>query len=72
MLAFRSEEHVDRWCRSLRIPRGASFSLEQAWQLGRAWYSDKLSPDWRRATPDEAEAIFASIGLTGDFWRLRS
>jgi hypothetical protein len=72
MLAFRSEEHVDRWCRIRRIPRGASFSLEQAWQLGRAWYSDKLSPDWRRATPSEAEAVFASIGLTGDFWRLRS
>ncbi len=71
MLAFRSEEHVERWCQARRIPRGASFSLEQAWQLGRAWYGDKLSPDWKRATPEEAEAIFAGIGLIGDFWRLR-
>ncbi len=71
MLAFRSEEHVERWCATRRISRGASFSLEQAWQLGQAWYADKLSPQWRRKTADEAEAIFAGIGLTGDFWRLR-
>ncbi len=71
MLAFRSEQHVDRWCEARGIPRGASFSLEQAWELGRRWYGDKLSPDWKRATPEEAEAVFAEIGLTGDFWRLR-
>jgi hypothetical protein len=71
MLAFRSEEHVDRWCRIRGVSRGASFSLQQAWQLGRAWYANKLSPDWRRATPEEAEDVFARIGLTGDFWRLR-
>ena len=71
MLAFRSEGHVDAWCETNRISRGARFSLDQAWQLGRAWYADKLSPDWRRATPDEADAVFAGIGLTGEFWRLR-
>jgi Alkylmercury lyase len=70
MLAFRSEEHVDRWCSLRKVAPGASFSLEQAWQLARAWYADRLSPEWRRATPEEAEARFASIGLTGDFWRL--
>jgi hypothetical protein len=68
MLAFRSEAHVDRWCTIRRIPRGASLSIEQAWQLGRVWYADKLSPDWRRATPAEAEAAFASTGLAGEFW----
>jgi Alkylmercury lyase len=72
MLAFRSEAHVERWCRARRIEPGAIFSLEQAWQLARAWYADKLSPDWRRATPEEAEAVFAGVGLTGDFWRLRT
>ena len=70
MLAFRSEAHVDRWCETRRVPRGASFDLGQAWQLGQVWYADKLSPDWKRATPAEAEAAFASIGLTGEFWRL--
>ena len=70
MLAFRSEEHVDRWCEQRRIPKGAVLSLGQVWQLGRAWYGDKLSPEWRRRTPEEAEQVFAEIGLTGEFWRL--
>jgi hypothetical protein len=52
------------------VPKGEIFAIEQAWELGRAWYGDKLSPDWRRATPAEAEAVFAGIGLTSDFWRL--
>ena len=72
MLAFRSEAHVERWCESRRIARGASFSLEQAWRLGQAWYADRLSPDWQRATPEQAEAVFATIGLTGEFWALTS
>jgi hypothetical protein len=72
MLAFRSEAHVDRWCETRRIPRGAVLSLDRVWRLGRAWYEDKLSPEWRRATPEEAEGVFASIGLTGDFWRLKT
>jgi hypothetical protein len=71
MLAFRSEAHVERWCEQRGIAKGAVFSLEQAWRLAGAWYEDRLSPVWRRRTPDEAEALFAELGLTGDFWRLR-
>lgn len=70
MLAFRSEGHVDRWCELRHVDQGAVFTLEQAWQLGRAWYANRLAPDWRRLSPAEAEAVFAAIGLTGDFWRL--
>jgi hypothetical protein len=72
MLAFRSEAHVDRWCRTRKLPRGAVFTLEQAWRLAQAWYADRLSPQWRRRTPQEAEAVFAEIGLTGSFWSLTS
>ncbi len=70
MLAFRSEAHVDEWCRQRGVEKGSVFALDQAWGLARAWYADKLSPDWRRATPDEAQRLFDDIGLTGDFWRL--
>jgi hypothetical protein len=70
MLAFRSEATVERWCELRGVPKGEIFAIEQAWELGRAWYGDKLSPDWRRATPAEAEAVFAGISLTSDFWRL--
>ena len=72
MLAFRSEAHVERWCETTRIPRGAVFSLEQGWRLADAWYRNRLDPEWRRRTPEEVEALFSELGLAGDFWRLRS
>jgi hypothetical protein len=71
MLAFRSEAHVDRWCRQRGIERGAVFSLETCWRLAQAWYSDRLSPEWRRRTPGEAEEVFTRLALIGDFWALR-
>ena len=71
MLLFRSEEHLQGWLARHGYGRGALLSLDQVWGLALAWYRDKLSPDWRRHTPEEAQAAFASLGLTGDFWRLR-
>ncbi len=71
MLAFRSETHVERWCETRGMPRGAVFSLEQAWGLADAWYAERLAPTWRRRRAEEAEALFAELGLSGDFWRLR-
>ncbi len=71
MLAFRSEGHAERWCEQRGLARGAVFGLDTAWRLAHAWYADRLSPGWRRRTPDEAQAVFEELGLTGDFWRLR-
>jgi hypothetical protein len=71
MLLFRSEEHVDRWSESTGIARGALLTLEEGWGLARRWYADRLDPQWRRKTPGEAEAVFADLGQTGPFWRLR-
>ena len=48
-----------------------TLSLETGWKLARAWYERKLEPDWRRHSVEEAEALFAQLDLTGDFWRLR-
>ena len=70
MLAFRSEGTVERWCEETGNPRGYVLGLEQVNELGRVWYGDKLSPEWKRATPVEAEAAFARVGLVGDFWAL--
>lgn len=72
MLLFRSEEHVKEWYGAKDMPLGRSMSLEQQWHLARLWYSDRMSPDWRRRTPEEAEAVFAEVGLEGDFWHLSS
>ena len=71
MLAFRSEEHVNRWREQRCVAPGAVFFPEQMWRLADAWYKDRLSPDWRRKTAEEAEAVFAEIGLVGPFWQLR-
>jgi len=71
MLLFRSEEHVDRWCESRSMPRGALLSLSQAWDLARAWYGpDRRAPQWRRHTVEEARDLFHRLGLTSDFWKL--
>lgn len=70
MLAFRSETHVDRWCKQLGLERGATLTADQIWGLADAWYRDRLSPEWRRRTPEEAEALFAELGLAGEFWKL--
>ena len=50
--------------------RGVRFSLERTWSLAKAWYGDRLSPDFRGRTLAEAEAIFRGEGLTSEFWRL--
>jgi hypothetical protein len=72
MLLFWSEEHVERWRSAWTLPHGGTLSLAQCWRLAHAWYSpDRRKPDWRRKTVDEAEALFAQLGLTSAFWRLR-
>jgi hypothetical protein len=69
MLVFRSEDHLQRWI-GLGHPAGESFSLKQQWDLARSWFAGRHFPGWRRRTPAEAEAVFRSVGLTSDFWKL--
>jgi hypothetical protein len=45
-------------------------SLATMWQLAHAWYHDRFDPAWRRKTAAETEALFAGLGLAGDFWKL--
>lgn len=72
MLLFRSEEHVRAWCAVRNQPWGSTLTLEQGWGLAKAWYSaDRRDPDWRRKTADEAQEIFAGLGLTSPFWNFR-
>ena len=47
-------------------------TIEQAWTLSQKWYGSRLTHDFRRPTVDETQAIFASVGLNGQFWNLRS
>jgi hypothetical protein len=71
MLLFRSEEHIDRWCKRWGLQRGAVLSLGLAWRLARAWFTDRRRPEWRRRTADETMALFHELGLNDEFWNLR-
>ena len=68
MLIFRSKDHLERWL--VDRPRGYEMTTDQQWQLARAWYVGRERADWHKRTPAEAEQLFASVGLSGDFWRL--
>jgi hypothetical protein len=49
---------------------GASMPVAQLERLARAWYGDRMDPDWRPRTPDQSQAILESVGLTDRFWQL--
>ncbi|MGN6361636.1 MAG: hypothetical protein ACTHNK_14720 [Thermomicrobiales bacterium] len=68
MLLFRSEEDVAAWCVATGEPHGESLPLDQVWELSRAWYGDRMDPDFRGRTTDEVMKIFANVGLTSAFW----
>ena len=70
MLLFRDEEHVGRWCTSRGVPRRPLVTLPQLWELAVAWYGERLTPAARRPMGDEVRAIFARVGLVGEFWEL--
>ncbi|HMK21573.1 MAG TPA: hypothetical protein VK466_04520 [Terriglobales bacterium] len=70
MLLFRSEQHVERWCRQWQRPLGGTLTLAQGWHLAQLWYGDRLDPQWRPKTALEAESVFRQVGLVGKFWKL--
>jgi hypothetical protein len=68
MLFFRSEEALDQWLASHHAPRGATFSIQQLWDLSQRWYRDRLSPEYHGRTIEQVQAIFKEVGLTSSFW----
>ena len=72
MLFFRSEELVRQWCAAHGYPVRPLVRMDQLWALATTWYSTRLQADSRRPKPDEMVAIFAGLGLEGDFWNPRA
>ena len=68
MLLFRSEEAAAAWCARRGYPLGAILTLEQTWDLAKAWYGDRLDPTFRGRSREAAQAILHRLGLTGPFW----
>jgi hypothetical protein len=68
MLFFRSEDRVREWCGAHGHPVRPRVRMDQLWALATTWYSTRLEEHSRRPKPEEMRAIFAGIGLDGDFW----
>jgi hypothetical protein len=68
MLFFRSEERVRAWCEERGYPLRPLVTIDQLWTLASTWYGTRLQENSRRPKPDEMRAIFAGLGLEGDFW----
>jgi hypothetical protein len=68
MNLFRSEEHIARWLDG-RDP-GETITVSTLCALARAWWEDRLDPDWRPHSAAQNQAILERVGLTGPFWSL--
>ena len=68
MLLFRSEGHVDNWLAGRA--RGETIPVLKLAELARAWWGDRLEPDWRPHTREGNQAILERLGLDSPFWRL--
>ena len=69
MLFFRSEEELEEWLASRQAERGAVLTIPQLWNLSQPWYGDRISPDFRGRTLEQARQIFTEAGLTSPFWQ---
>jgi len=70
MLLFRSEAKIDDWCAATGEPHGEAVPLRQVWELSKAWYGNRMAPDFRGRTFEQAIAVFRSVGLDSEFWRV--
>ena len=50
---------------------GAVVSAKTLWRLAVAWYGDRLQRAWEPHAAGVAQEILESVGLSGDFWKLR-
>jgi hypothetical protein len=69
MLFFRSEEALNGWLVAQKSLRGAVLSIPQLWELSQRWYEDRMSPEYRGRTIEQAQKIFKDLGLTAEFWQ---
>jgi hypothetical protein len=71
MLFFRSEEALSQWLVTQKSPRGTVLSIPQLWELSQRWYQDRMSPEYRGRTIEQAQKILKELGLTSEFWQAR-
>ena len=70
ILFFSSESQIEQWAARHGRPKGAILNMPTALRLAQRWFGDYAQPDWRRKTPEQAEAIFSELGLDPGFWNI--
>jgi len=44
--------------------------IQTCWELAQRWYKGRIERDWQRLSAEQAQALFDSLGLEGEFWRI--
>jgi hypothetical protein len=65
---FRSEAEIDQWCERHDMGRGAVLTIPALWHFAKDWYGNYLDDSWRKRSREDIKSIFASHGLTSEFW----
>jgi hypothetical protein len=63
---------VRAWVAKTGITGGETISFEQCWELSKRWYPGRAGLGWNPKTVEEMEEILVAIGLTSQFWKLRT
>jgi len=70
MVFFCSAEHREESGLAAPATQAASLTVDEAHQVGVPLYKDRLRIDYVRPSRDALNAHFASLGLTGPYWRI--
>lgn len=70
MVFFCSTDHRDASDLSAPADRAATLTPDQTLALSGSLYSRRLSIDFERPSADELRALFASLDLTGPYWKI--
>jgi hypothetical protein len=58
---------VTSWLRSSGNERGYVMDLATLWRLAQHWYDGRLTRDYVRREPEQAQRYFRDVGLDGPF-----
>jgi hypothetical protein len=70
MVFFSSNDHLAQWISSGSGTGGEALTVDQTLRLSVPIYKDKMSLDYARPSREQTIALFQSLGLTGDFWKI--
>ena len=69
MVFFSSTDHLNDWNKS-NHGSGQALTIEQTLKLSVPFYREKMNIDYTRPSREETIALFQSLNLIGDFWKI--